>query len=64
MGDSLDHLANRTKLEWTCNLNTEFQPKRNYRRTSIICTIGEAEHYMHKTSEIDHMCSRPQDELS
>jgi pyruvate kinase len=41
MGDALAHLANSTKLEWTCNLNTEYTPKRNYRRTSIICTIGE-----------------------
>jgi hypothetical protein len=44
MGDALLHLANRTKLEWTCNLNTEYTPKRNYRRTSIICTIGESKH--------------------
>jgi hypothetical protein len=41
MGDALAHLANSTKLEWTCNLNTEYTPKKNYRRTSIICTIGE-----------------------
>ena len=40
MGDALEHLSNRTKLEWTSRLNTEYQPKRNYRRTSIICTIG------------------------
>lgn len=42
MGDALDHLNNRTKLEWTCNLNTEYTPKRNYRRSSIICTIGRS----------------------
>ncbi|KAK4936248.1 Pyruvate kinase [Elasticomyces elasticus] len=40
MGDALDHLANRTKLEWQCNLNINYQPKKNHRRSSIICTIG------------------------
>lgn len=42
MADALDHMASgRTRLEWLTNLNTEFQPKKNYRRTSIICTIGQ-----------------------
>lgn len=42
MADSLDHLSSgRTQIEWLSSLNTEFQPKTNYRRTSIICTIGE-----------------------
>lgn len=42
MADSLDHLSGgRTQIEWLSSLNTEFQPKTNYRRTSIICTIGE-----------------------
>lgn len=40
MGDALLHLSNRTKLEWQANLNTEYTPKRNHRRTSIIGTIG------------------------
>ena len=41
MADSLDHLATgNTQIEWLSSLNTEFQPKTNYRRTSIICTIG------------------------
>jgi pyruvate kinase len=41
MADALDHMASgRTRLEWLANLNTEFQPKKNYRRTSIIGTIG------------------------
>lgn len=40
MGSSLDHLSNRMKLEWTSQLNTELQPAKNYRRTSIIGTIG------------------------
>ncbi|KAK4697446.1 pyruvate kinase, partial [Lecanoromycetidae sp. Uapishka_2] len=41
MADSLDHLdTGRTQIEWLSNLNTEYRPKTNYRRTSIICTIG------------------------
>jgi len=42
MADSLDHLSSgQTQIEWLSSLNTEFKPKTNYRRTSIICTIGE-----------------------
>ena len=41
MASSIDHLSNRMKLEWTSKLNTEMQPAKNYRRTSIICTIGK-----------------------
>ncbi|KAL1998804.1 hypothetical protein VTN02DRAFT_5549 [Thermoascus thermophilus] len=37
---SLDHLSNRMKLEWHSKLSTEMAPARNYRRTSIIGTIG------------------------
>lgn len=37
---SLDHLNNRMKLEWFSKLNTEMVPAKNYRRTSIIGTIG------------------------
>lgn len=40
MGDALDHLNNRTKMEWHSSLNIDYAPKRNYRRTSIIGTIG------------------------
>lgn len=41
MADSLEHLsAGNTQIEWLSSLNTEFSPKTNYRRTSIICTIG------------------------
>lgn len=41
MADALDHLSSgRTRIEWLSSLNTEFKPKTNYRRTSIICTIG------------------------
>ncbi|KAH8700854.1 pyruvate kinase [Talaromyces proteolyticus] len=38
--NSFDHLTNRMKLEWFSQLHTEMVPDRNYRRTSIICTIG------------------------
>ncbi|PKY02521.1 PK-domain-containing protein [Aspergillus campestris IBT 28561] len=37
---SLDHLSNRMKLEWLSKLNTEMVPAKNFRRTSIIGTIG------------------------
>lgn len=40
MADALAHLDNRTKLEWQASLNTDYQPKKVHRRTSIICTIG------------------------
>ncbi|MCJ1341759.1 Pyruvate kinase [Bachmanniomyces sp. S44760] len=40
MANALDHLSNKTRLEWLSGLNTEFRPAKNYRRTSIICTIG------------------------
>lgn len=40
MANALEHLANQTKLEWTAGLNVDFQPEKNYRRTSIIGTIG------------------------
>lgn len=40
MANALDHLANRTKLEWTSSLNIQYQPPKNFRRTSIIGTIG------------------------
>lgn len=37
---SLDHLANRSRLEWISNLNPAIVPAKNFRRSSIICTIG------------------------
>ena len=41
MADSLSHLnAGRTRVEWLSQLNTEYVPKKQFRRTSIICTIG------------------------
>lgn len=43
MANALDHLnAGRTRIEWLSQLNTEYKPAKNYRRTSIICTIGTA----------------------
>src|SRR6202012_1750955 len=36
-----DHLSSgTTKVSWLSQLNTDFTPTKNYRRTSIICTIG------------------------
>lgn len=41
MASSLDHQAfGKTRAEWLSNLNTEYKPPREFRRTSIICTIG------------------------
>ena len=41
MADALTHLnTGRTRVEWRSQLNTEYKAKREFRRTSIICTIG------------------------
>jgi pyruvate kinase len=41
MANALDHLnAGRTRIEWLSQLNTEYTPAKEYRRTSIIGTIG------------------------
>ena len=41
MADAIAHLSSgRTRIEWLSQLNTEYKPKRQFRRTSIICTIG------------------------
>ncbi|KAK3902640.1 pyruvate kinase [Staphylotrichum tortipilum] len=37
---ALDHLQLGGKIEWLAQLDTAYQPERNLRRTSIICTIG------------------------
>lgn len=37
----MEHLSSRTRYEWLAQLNTEYSPKKAYRRTSIIGTIGE-----------------------
>ena len=44
MADAIAHLqAGRTRIEWLSQLNTEYAPKRQFRRSSIICTIGKIE---------------------
>jgi hypothetical protein len=40
MATALDHLNLGGKIEWLAQLDTAYQPERNLRRTSIICTIG------------------------
>lgn len=35
-----DHLEFGGKISWLASLNTAYRPERNYRRSSIICTIG------------------------
>ncbi|RFU77010.1 pyruvate kinase [Trichoderma arundinaceum] len=35
-----DHLDIGGRINWLASLNTAFTPARNFRRTSIICTIG------------------------
>ncbi|EEY17868.1 pyruvate kinase [Verticillium alfalfae VaMs.102] len=35
-----DHLDVGGKIAWLANLDTAFTPEKNYRRSSIICTIG------------------------
>lgn len=42
MGDELKHFSSgQTRIKWLSALDTEFAPKKVYRRTSIICTIGQ-----------------------
>ena len=50
VSSSLDHLSNRMKLEWHSKLNTEMVPAKNFRRTSIIGTIGESGSSWHFSS--------------
>lgn len=44
---ALDHLSLGGRIDWLASLDTAFHPERNYRRTSIICTIGP------KTNSVD-----------
>lgn len=44
---ALDHLDFGGKIQWLASLDTAFKPQKNYRRTSIICTIGP------KTNSVD-----------
>ena len=53
MANSLTHQEyGRTRVEWLSNLNTEYTPPKNFRRTSIICTIG-----MHDTRRQRTQCA-------
>lgn len=36
----MNHLTSSTRIEWLSQLDTEYATSKNYRRTSIICTIG------------------------
>ncbi|KAI0102649.1 pyruvate kinase [Nemania sp. FL0031] len=38
--NALDHLSLGNKIEWLAALDTAYSPEHNYRRSSIICTIG------------------------
>ncbi|KAI1492755.1 pyruvate kinase [Biscogniauxia mediterranea] len=38
--NALDHLSLGGKIEWLASLDTAYSPEHNYRRSSIICTIG------------------------
>ena len=40
VANALDHLSLGGRIDWLANLDTNSQPEKNYRRTSIICTIG------------------------
>jgi len=40
MATAADHLSAGTKIQWLSELDPEYKPTRNFRRTSIICTIG------------------------
>jgi pyruvate kinase len=40
MATALDHLKQGGRIDWLAQLDTAFQPEKNLRRTSIICTIG------------------------
>lgn len=40
MATALDHLKQGGRIDWLSQLDTAFRPEKNYRRTSIICTIG------------------------
>ena len=68
MASSLDHQAfGQTRAEWLSNLNTEYKPPREFRRTSIICTIGMFQTIFqsrHTDKMLIPSLVRPQDQLS
>ncbi|KAI0473512.1 pyruvate kinase [Xylariaceae sp. FL0804] len=40
IASALDHLDTGGPMQWLANLDTSHSPEHNYRRSSIICTIG------------------------
>ncbi|EFX05805.1 pyruvate kinase [Grosmannia clavigera kw1407] len=40
MPSALEHLSLGGRIDWLASLDTAHTPEKNYRRTSIICTIG------------------------
>ncbi|KAF3764659.1 hypothetical protein M406DRAFT_291806 [Cryphonectria parasitica EP155] len=46
---ALDHLSLGGRIDWLAQLDTAYQPTKNLRRTSIICTIGP------KTNSVEAM---------
>jgi len=44
--------STRTRYEWLAQLNTESRPDNNYRRTSIICTIGPKTNSVEKINQL------------
>lgn len=67
MANALDHLASgRTRTEWLSQLNTEYRPAKNYRRTAIIGTIGRCSLLLTppmRFSMLTLLETRPQDQL-
>ena len=53
-----DHEASRNRIDWLAGLDTEAKLGKSFRRTSIICTIGERRQRSsaHETMELtwDH----------
>lgn len=67
MANALDHLASgRTRIEWLSQLNTEYRPAKNYRRTAIIGTIGSSSSLLGPPAQFAVLTlleRRPQDQL-
>ncbi|KAI0020126.1 pyruvate kinase [Xylariomycetidae sp. FL0641] len=40
LADAMDHLEQGGRIQWLSQLDTAYSPEHNYRRSSIICTIG------------------------
>lgn len=64
MGDSLVHQEyGKTRAQWLASLNTEYKPPTQFRRTSIICTIGRLEMLLKVKAVTDSNRCRPEDQL-